>query len=76
MEFVPWILAGIIYVVLFISFWPYREPHEHAIMCVHGDRINLLGGARGICIICDKKFDQLPDICFYTGQPHRLEQDA
>lgn len=70
MELVPWIAALVIYAVLFLLF--ARNKHHHDLMCVHppGEI------PYSVCISCEQEVLDLPDICFYTGQPHRLEQDA
>lgn len=69
MEYIPWIAALVIYLVLFVAF--RRPPCEHElIICVHGDEINFRNGNRSVCIICEKPFKKLPEICAYTGQPH------
>lgn len=51
-----------------------QEKHTACTLlrCVHGDEINFLGGARAVCLTCNKVMIDapLPDICYYTNEPH------
>ena len=47
------------------SWWRMRDcPHpEHRLQCIHGDRINHVGGKRSICLDCYRYRKELPAYC-------------
>lgn len=56
-----------------IPWWRLRDRRRctHAErLCVHGDSINMMNGARAVCVDCGCRFVDLPVECAFTGQPH------
>ena len=69
MQYVPWVAAVVIYAALLFLVYRRRCKHE-LIICLHGDEIVSRNFNRSVCIICEKPFKELPEICAYTGKPH------
>jgi hypothetical protein len=56
-----------------IPWWRIRERRRctHDVqVCVHGDGINVMGGARAVCVACGRRYRDLPVMCAFTGEPH------
>lgn len=61
-----------------MGLWPFSERCKHYMrICVHGDEINLSGGARAKCWLCGKylKKAPLPYFCGLTMRPHKGMND-
>lgn len=48
--------------------WPACQHPD--VVCIHGDEIIASNWDRSRCISCGRTFPDLPDVCFYTGEPH------
>lgn len=59
---------AVMFLLLILAIFVPRPPKcEHTnIRCVHGDEINMTGGARGACRDCPETFPDLPLSCSHS----------